>query len=122
MPLLAPILLNKRIAKISKDISLLQVLTRDVNSTDNSNRTQDIQVIRNYITELEGDLSEFSQYRDSFNSSFWNTDRVSNIALKLQPVKSLLDLWEFRMFKLVSLKKNIVNEVYYVYQELADTI
>ena len=115
-------LLNKRIARISRDLSLLQVLTRDLNSTDNLNRTQDIQQIMNYTTELEGDLSEFTQFRDSFNSSFWNTDRVTNIALKLQPVKSLLDLWEFRMFKLVSLKKNIVNEVYYVYQELADTI
>ena len=115
-------LLNKHIAKISKDLGLLQVLTRDLNTTENLNSTQDLQLIKDYTDELEADIASLIDYRDSFNSTFWDDDRVTTIEQKLKPVRSLLDLWEFRMFKLVSMKKNIVNAVDALYQTLAGLI
>ena len=108
-------LLNKYIAKVTKDLSLLKVLIRDLNGTSNLIRTQEIQQVEDSSGDLESDLSECYQFRDSFNSSFWNKD-IKSIDKKLQKVKSLLDLWEFNMFKLVSMKKNIVNQVDAIYQ------
>ena len=115
-------LLNKRIAKFSKDLGLLQVLTRDLNTTENLSSTQDLLLIKDYTDELEAEIASLIDYRDSFNSTFWDNDRVTIIEQKLQPVRSLLDLWEFRMFKLVSKKKNIVNAVDAIYKTLAGLI
>ena len=107
-------ILNKRIAQITKDLGILQILKQDLN--------EDSQQLKDYAGELQYELSTLAQYRDSFNSTFWDTDRVNSITQKLQSVKKLLDIWEFRMFKLVSKKKNILNEVYYLAQRMAETI
>ena len=83
---LRTILLNKRIARVSKDLGLLQVLAQTLSNSS------EIDNVTTYSQELQQDVDFLVQYRDNFNSTFWDSDRLATINSKLLPVKSLLNL------------------------------
>ena len=92
-------ILTGRIATLARDIALLNVLNQSlVNSIDVKN-------VKDYISVFERDSIELEQFKNNFNSSFYSTDPSSAFMTKIEPVKKLLDLWEYEMFYLVARKK-----------------
>ena len=105
-------ILNSRIAILGKDIGLLRVLSETLKFGNETALVQD------YISVLQNDMDVLEQYKVNFNSTFYDSDPILVFRAKMEPVRSLLNWWEYRMFVLVSQKKNIVNDV----QNAVDTL
>ena len=68
-------------------------------------------LVQDYISVLQNDMDVLEQYKVNFNSTFYDSDPISVFRAKIEPVRNLLNWWEYRMFVLVAQKKNIVNDV-----------